>query len=76
MIFKFKEGGTWIPPLASYQPVTVTDEGGLPVATPTASSSKSSNLTDKDLIEMMSKLDGLPNDMEKLTTVLSNFYID
>ena len=74
MIFKFKEGGTWIPPLASYQPVTVTDEGGLPVAT--ASSSKSSNLTDKDLIEMMSKLDGLPSDMERLTTMLSNFYID
>lgn len=74
MIFKFKEGGTWIPPLASYQPVTVTDEGGLPVAT--APSSKSSNLTDKDLIEMMSKLDGLPSDMERLTTMLSNFYID
>ena len=74
MIFKFKEGGTWIPPLASYQPVTVTDEGGLPVAT--ASSSESSNLTDKDLIEMMSKLDGLPSDMERLTTMLSNFYID
>ena len=74
MIFKFKEGGTWIPPLASYQPVTVTDEGGLPVAT--ASNSKSSNLTDKDLIEMMSKLDGLPSDMERLTTMLSNFYID
>jgi hypothetical protein len=44
-----------------------------------AGSSKSegsSDLTDKDLLKMMEKLEGLPNDMHALTKVLSDFYVD
>jgi hypothetical protein len=41
-----------------------------------SSSEGSSDLTDKDLLKMMEKLEGLPNDMQALTKVLSDFYID
>lgn len=76
MIKKYQQGGNALPPLVSYQPVTVT--GG---AQPAASSRESkedssSDLTDKDLLEMLGKLDGLPSDMAILTQTLQNFYID
>ena len=79
MIFKFQQGGSAIPPLVSYQPVMVTGEPGAVSTTSSADSSKSeggSNLTDKDLLKMMEKLEGLPNDMQAVTEALSNFYID
>ena len=79
MIFKFQQGGSAIPPLVSYQPVMVTGEPGAVSTTSSADSSKSeggSDLTDKDLLKMLEKLDGLPNDMQALTKVLSDFYID
>lgn len=79
MIFKFQQGGSAIPPLVSYQPVMITGEPGAVSTTSSADSSKSegsSDLTDKDLLKMLEKLDGLPNDMQALTQVLSNFYID
>jgi hypothetical protein len=41
-----------------------------------SSSGEGSDLTDKDLLKMMEKLEGLPNDMQALTKVLSDFYID
>lgn len=79
MIFKFQQGGSAIPPLVSYQPVMVTGEPGAVSTTSSADSSKNeggSDLTDKDLLKMLEKLDGLPNDMQALTKVLSDFYID
>ena len=77
MIIKFQQGGAALPPLVSYQPVTVT--GGATAGASTKStkdSSSSSDLTDKDLLEMLEKLDGLPSDMALLTNTLQNFYID
>lgn len=80
MIMKFQQGGSSIPPLVSYQPVMVTSDGTSgAAAADVAGSSKSegsSDLTDKDLLKMMEKLEGLPNDMEALTKVLSDFYVD
>ena len=79
MIFKFQQGGSTIPPLVSYQPIMITNSGASGT-TSTVGSSKSSeessDLTDKDLLKMLEKLDGLPNDMQALTKVLQNFYID
>ena len=79
MIFKFQQGGSAIPPLVSYQPVMVTNSGASETASTVGSSKsseESSDLTDKDLLKMLEKLDGLPNDMQALTKVLQNFYID
>lgn len=78
MTLKLQQGGTAIPPLVSYQPVMVTGESGAVGATSAASSKEEggSDLTDKDLLKMMEKLEGLPNDMQAITDVLSNFYID
>lgn len=79
MIFKFQQGGSAIPPLVSYQPIMITNSGASETASmagSSKSSEESSDLTDKDLLKMLEKLDGLPNDMQALTKVLQNFYID
>ena len=76
MIFKFQQGGSAIPPLVSYEPVMVTDDGTSEIDTTRESPKESSDLTDKDLLKMLKDLDGLPNDMQVLTETLQNFYID
>ena len=76
MIFKFQQGGSTIPPFVSYQPVMITNSGASETASTAGSSKESSDLTDKDLMKMMEKLEGLPNDMQALTETLQNFYID
>ena len=79
MIFKFQQGGSTIPPLVSYQPIMITNSGASETANmarSSKSSEESSDLTDKDLLKMLKELDGLPNDMQALTKVLQNFYID
>lgn len=79
MIFKFQQGGSAIPPLVSYQPIMITNNGASETASTVGSSKsseESSDLTDKDLLKMLEKLDGLPNDMQALTKVLQDFYID
>lgn len=73
MILKYQQGGSAIPPLVSYQPVTVT---GRRQEAPVENDQESANLTDKDLLTMLEKLDGLPSDMAVLTQTLQNFYID
>lgn len=77
MILKLQQGGNAVPPLVSYQPVTVT---GAPVSTSVedtnTKTTETSDLTDKDLLKMLEKLDGLPSDMTVLTNTLQNFYID
>lgn len=77
MILKFQQGGASLPPLTSYEPVTVTG-GGTSAGTTTAStkSADSSDLTDKDILKMLEKLDGLPNDMQLIESELQNFYIN
>ena len=76
MIFKFTQGGSAVPPLVSYEPAMVTDDGTSEIDNTKESSKESSDLTDKDLLKMLEKLDGLPNDMQVLTETLQNFYID
>ena len=76
MIIKFQQGGAALPPLVSYQPVTVTGGATAGAATQTSKEASGSDLTDKDLLEMLEKLDGLPSDMAVLTKTLQNFYID
>lgn len=76
MIIKFQQGGAALPPLVSYQPVTVTGGATAGAATQTSKEASGSDLTDKDLLEMLEKLDGLPSDMAVLTNTLQNFYID
>jgi len=60
MIFKLQQGGA-VPPLVSYQPVTL---GQSTSNTTAAKKNNESDLTDKDLLEILNKLDGLPSDME------------
>lgn len=72
MILKFQQGG--IAPLLSYEPVIVS--GGTTAAASQQSSGGGSDLTDKDLLEMLEKLDGLPSDMAMLTKNLQEFYIN
>lgn len=76
MIFKFQQGGSAIPPLVSYEPAMVTNDGTSEIDNTQESSKESSDLTDKDLLKMLKDLDGLPNDMQVLTETLQNFYID
>lgn len=71
MTIKFQSGG--LAPLVSYEPVTVT--GGA-AATTSEESSSGSDLTDKDLLELLKDLDGLPSDIAKITNSLQNFYIN
>lgn len=78
MILKFQQGGASLAPLVSYTPVVyggTQGNAGAQTVTP-ASSKKGSDLTDKDLLEMLKGLDGLPSDMTVLTQALQNFYID
>ncbi len=74
MIIKFQQGGNALPPLVSYQPVTVT--GGATAIEDSKTSKKAQDLTDKDLLKMLDKLNGLPSDTSVLIQELQNFYID
>lgn len=78
MIFKFQQGGSAIPPYAVYQPVVTPEptKTSSAAASKQASAKKGNDLTDKDLLELLTKLDGLPSDMAVLTNTLQNFYID
>ena len=76
MILTLQQGGIALPPLVSYQPVTVTGGASAGVPIQQASSDETTDLTDKDLLKMLEKLDGLPSDMAVLTQTLQNFYID
>lgn len=76
MILKFQQGGSSLPPLVSYQPVIVTGGSAQSTVPDTQTTSKGSDLTDKDLLTMLDKLDGLPNDMTEIANSLQNFYIE
>lgn len=77
VIPKMQSGGG-MPPFTYYTPVTVADTSGVAESQETekASSTDSTKgqITDKDLLEMVGKIDGLPNDMNDLVTSLSRFY--
>lgn len=73
---KFQQGGNALPPLVSYTPVTVTGGASAGAQTAPSTNQETTDLTDKDLLKMLEKLDGLPSDMAVLTETLQNFYID
>lgn len=76
LIQKFQQGGgVYIPPFAVYQPLPHASENVGATQAEEAKSSKA-DLTDSDVLKMLEKVDGLPNDMEVITRELRNFYID
>lgn len=77
LIPTFQQGGAYAPPYAVYQPLPTASQRTTATQQGTSSSSGSSkDLTDKDLLEMLEKLDGLPSDMAVITEQLQNFYIN
>lgn len=77
MILKLQQGGVAAPPLVSYQPVMLSNNYQETTGTTdTKTSKEEEDLTDKDLLKMLDKLNGLPSDMTVLTNALQNFYID
>ena len=77
MILKLQQGGNALPPLVSYQPVTVT--GGATARASVAAPSNNqgtTDLTDEDVIKALDRLKGLRSDTLVLTQKLQNFYID
>ena len=74
MIVKLQQGGG-LPPYQYYRPVTVTTPSGT-VAQPeratraSGASNKSNDLTDKDILKSLDKIDGLPSDMTVLQSGL------
>ena len=71
-----QQGGNALPPLVSYQPVINAGAARTQQTTAPESKKSDSDLTDKDLLKMLEKLDGLPSDINLITTSLQNFYID
>lgn len=77
MILKFQQGGASLAPLVSYTPVVLgSTTASQATIADTTTKDKGSDLTDKDLLELLKGLDGLPSDMAVLTNTLQNFYID
>lgn len=76
MILKFQQGGgTSIPPLVTYRPVMM-QRAAAPQQTTAAPKENKSDLTDKDLLGLIDKLEGLPNDSQQIVRTLQNFIID
>lgn len=83
-INKMQEGGATSLPFATYQALPGAAPRGRAVSyreDPDDSKSKSDSsskkdLTDKDLVTLLEKLDGLPSDMAIITNNLKNFYIN
>ena len=78
-IEKLQQGGALTPPYAVYTPlstasenVAVSDSDKSPKS---SSSGKSENLTDKDIVQLLKDMDGLPSDMAVLINKLQNFYL-
>ena len=79
MNIHFMQSGGGMPPFTYYQPVAINTQQPQQVASGASSSSKSDatdkgKLTDKDLMEMLGKIDGLPNDMNVVYDAMANFY--
>lgn len=68
MILKYQFGGA--APLVDFTPLTN------PQKTATKSSSSSSDLSTKDLLELLEKVNGLPSDMNKIITTFSKLTND
>lgn len=73
MIFKFDQGG-WIPPLASYTPVIVSDKR-VPTTTQETSSKSDEGLSNKEIFSMIKdRFNGLPSDQQAVMVKLSSIF--
>lgn len=59
-----------MPPFTYYRPVSITLPSGTVAQPATASSGKSSELSNADLLKTLDKIDGLPSDMTELKSGL------
>lgn len=81
IIPKYQSGGG-LPPLTIYTPLAYADTSDIqaqPQQQQQTTSAKATDntkgqVTDKDLLEMVGKIDGLPNDMNNLINKLDKFY--
>lgn len=77
MKIQFMQNGGGMPPFTYYQPVAINTQQPQQVASQTSSTSDATEkgkLTDKDMLEMLGKIDGLPNDMNLVYNMMSNFF--
>lgn len=73
MIFKFDQGG-WIPPLASYTPVIISDKR-VPTTTQETSSKSDGDLSNKEIFSMIKdRFNGLPSDQQAVMAKLSSIF--
>lgn len=73
MIFKFDQGG-WIPPLASYTPVIVSDKR-VPTTTQETSSKSDGGLSNKEIFSMIKdRFNGLPSDQQAVMAKLAPIF--
>ena len=80
MKIQFKQQGGAMPPYVSYTPFVPASQPNIPVqqqqqqqSTTTKDSTKQ-DMSDKDLLNMIEKIDGLPNDMENIILELKQMY--
>jgi hypothetical protein len=58
-----------------FTPVFATSEKGAPTPTKTDKESKNSDLTSKDILELLKDIDGLPSDIDAIQASLANFVL-
>lgn len=78
MILKLQSGGQIsgsVPPLVNYTPVMLNTAASQPTSS-TPEKKQGTDLADKDILQLLEKLDGLPSDIQIITNQLQNFYID
>lgn len=76
MIIKFQSGGVAIPPLVSYQPVTIADVSQTSQQDISNKEETKTSLLDSDEMKLIDKLDGLPSDIMAITKALQEFKIN
>ena len=68
------QGGGGIP-FVGYTPTFATSQKGAPVAKEDIASNKGADLTNKDILELLKDIDGLPSDIDAIQASLSNFVL-
>lgn len=72
----FQQGGTYIPPVTSWKPTASVADDAPAAARAAAAGDSKKDLTDKDILDMLKNLGGLPSDIMAITSELQNFYIN
>lgn len=80
MKIQFKQQGGAMPPYVSYTPFVPASQSNIPIQqqqqqqSTTIKDSTKQDMSDKDLLNMIEKIDGLPNDMENIILELKQMY--